>query len=248
MQSIFKRHEKKYIITNEQSAVLQENLARHMIIDRCGEYLVQNLYYDTENWDIIRESIEKPLYKEKLRLRFYGDYNPESQGFLELKKKYDGIVYKRRIAFSLGEIKNKCVREIVSQAGSQISREINFFLSNREVSEKVYIAYKRTAYNGLDDQSLRVSFDRDIFFRCCSFDEFNPEADVHKRSCSGDACQILSNNCLIMEIKTASSIPLWLTGSLSENKVFPVSFSKYGTCFTKHILNRQNLKETGYAA
>ncbi|MCL2244972.1 MAG: polyphosphate polymerase domain-containing protein [Treponema sp.] len=255
MQSIFKRHEKKYVITQEQGAILKEQLARHMKIDRCGEYLVQNLYYDTENWDIIRESIEKPLYKEKLRLRFYGDYNPESQGFLELKKKFDGIVYKRRIAFSLGEIKNRCVREIVSEAGSQISREINFFLNNRNVSEKIYISYKRTAYNGLEDQTLRVSFDRDIFFRYSPLNVFDPEEAARDCPCSGgrilDPKQDNQNgdsSYFIMEIKTESSIPLWLTRMLSENKIFPVSFSKYGTCYTKHILKRQNPKEAGNAA
>ncbi|MDR0465177.1 MAG: polyphosphate polymerase domain-containing protein [Treponema sp.] len=248
MQSIFKRYEKKYIITKEQSAFLQERLVRHMKIDRFGEYLVQNLYFDTENWDIVRESIEKPLYKEKLRLRFYGDYNPESKGFLELKKKFDGIVYKRRIAFSLGEIKKRCVREIVSEAGSQISREIDFFLNYRDVSEKIFIAYKRTAYNGIEDQTLRVSFDRDIVFRRCTLNCLNNDYTFCDWPCSDDERQILNENFLIMEIKTASSIPLWLTHMLSENNIFPVSFSKYGTCYTKHILKRQNLKEAGDAA
>ena len=219
-----------------------------MKIDRFGEYLVQNLYFDTENWDIIRESIEKPLYKEKLRLRFYGDYNPESKGFLELKKKFDGIVYKRRIAFSLGEIKKRCVRDIVSEAGSQISREIDFFLSYRDVSEKIFIAYKRTAYNGIEDQTLRVSFDRDIVFRRCTLNCLYNDDTFCDWPCSDDERQILNENFLIMEIKTAYSIPLWLTHMLSENNIFPVSFSKYGTCYTKHILKRQNLKEAGDAA
>jgi len=214
--------------------ILHERLANKMTIDRGGEYLVKNFYYDTRNWEIIRESIEKPLYKEKLRLRFYNQYHPQSMGYLELKKKFDGVVYKRRIAFSLEEIKNRCIREIVSGTDSQISREINFFLHNRDVLEKVYIAYKRTAYNGINnEESLRVSFDRDILFR------LNTGDDLAVCEQEEDCLYILDDDHLVMEIKTANAIPLWLTNTLSENKIFPVSFSKYGVCYVKHILGRK---------
>ena len=247
MQNIFKRHEKKYIITREQCAFLQERLARHMVIDRGREYSVRNLYYDTENWDIIRESMENPLYKEKLRLRFYDHFNCESQGFFELKKKFDGIVYKRRIAFSLNKIKNLRIREILSKADSQISREIGFFLNNREVIEKIFIAYKRTAYNGLQDKTLRVSFDKDIFFRLIPSGDFCQNL-ITEYYGSEEGCRILNKNCLIMEIKTSGAIPLWLTSALSENKIFPVSFSKYGTCYAKYVFNIQNPMEAVNAA
>jgi len=237
MQCIFKRQEKKYIVTMEQKAVLQEQLARYMMIDRSCEYLVHNLYYDTANWDIIRESIEKPLYKEKLRLRFYDNYNPASQGFLELKKKYDGIVYKRRIAFSLGEIKKRSVREIAEGTDSQISREIRFFLNNKNVSEKIFIAYKRIAYNS-SDSGFRITFDRDIRFH------LDPLGNI----CNENGREILNKNFTIMEIKISDAIPLWLTHTLSVNKIFPVSFSKYGACFMKHLSVRKDLKEAEDAA
>ena len=257
MQSIFKRYEKKYVITKEQGDVLQELIARYMSVDRDGEYLVQNLYYDTANWDVIRESIEKPLYKEKLRLRFYNNYNPLSQGFLELKKKYDNVVYKRRIAFSLGEIKTRCIREIVTEHAvlaahaandSQISKEIKFFLQNKNVSEKIFIVYKRTAYNSINADNLRISFDRDIFFN------LNAPVLTQRLAAEGTdfshdkSCQILDKNHLVMEIKTSGAVPLWLSHALSENKIFPVSFSKYGACFVNHILKRQDIKEAGNAA
>ncbi|MCL2232034.1 MAG: polyphosphate polymerase domain-containing protein [Treponema sp.] len=243
MQSIFKRHEKKYLVTKEQAELLQDVIMQHAEIDQYGEYLVQNLYYDTANWDIIQKSIKKPLYKEKLRLRFYGHYDPESQGFLELKKKYNGIVYKRRIAFKLGELNGLNAREIASALDSQISREIRFFLQSNHVSEKVHIAYKRTAYSGIKDRDLRITFDRDIFFRLSplgnySFAEYNPDADR----------QILGQNQMLMEIKISGAMPLWLSHALSENKIFSVSFSKFGNCYTKHIINQQSLKEEKNAA
>jgi len=241
MQNIFKRREKKYLITVEQGLALQRLIIQYMKIDQHGEYLVQNLYYDTANWDIIRKSIEKPLYKEKLRLRFYDEYNPKSKGFLELKKKFDGVVYKRRIDFPLGELKKRCIREIASAADSQISREIGFFLKHYQVSEKIYIAYKRTAYTGLFDNDFRITFDRDIFFRLYPLDSFNDY-------CPGIDRQIQNRDQLLMEIKTAGAIPLWLAQTLSKNKIFPLSFSKFGVCYTKHISKRQNIKGDENAA
>ena len=225
MQSSFNRRENKYLVTAEQGAVLQRQLMQYMKIDRQGEYLVQNLYYDTDDWDVIRESIEKPLYKEKLRLRFYGQKTNESRGFLELKKKFKGITYKRRIDFPLCELERRGIREIVLSIDSQISREIGFFLQRKAVSEKVYIAYTRIAYNGIDDGDLRITFDKDVFFRLINSDNYN----------SGDNRQILKSNQMIMEIKTAGAMPLWLTKALSENNIFPVPFSKFGTCYTGHI-------------
>jgi SPX domain protein involved in polyphosphate accumulation len=238
MQNIFRRREKKYLITSEQGATLQRLIGCYTSIDQQGEYLIRDLYYDTSNWDIISKSIEKPSYKEKLRLRLYGEYNSESQGFLEMKRKYDGIVYKRRIAFPLGELKNHCVQEIVSADDSQISREIGYFLQINQVSEKIHIAYKRTAYNGIEDKGLRITFDRDIVFHLCSlnsnkFDEYNLDNDH----------QILDSNQMLMEIKTEDAIPLWLTWALSENNIFPISFSKFGVCYARYISKSQGLQE-----
>ena len=238
MQDIFRRREKKYLITSEQGAALQKLIGCYSAMDQQGEYLVQDLYYDTADWDLICKSIEKPSYKEKLRLRLYGEYNDESQGFLEIKRKYDGIVYKRRIAFPLSELKNRCLRETVSAGDSQISREISYFLQINPVSEKIHIAYKRTAYNGIEDKGLRITFDRDIVFHLCYlngniFSEYNPE----------NGSQILDPNQVLMEIKTESAIPLWLTCALSENNIFPVSFSKFGVCYVRHISKLQGLQE-----
>jgi SPX domain protein involved in polyphosphate accumulation len=237
MQSIFNRYEKKYLITKEQGAVLQQLVTQRMVIDRLGEYLVQNLYYDTVNWDIVRESIEKPLYREKLRLRFYDQYSPESLGFLELKKKFDGIVYKRRVGFPLGELKSRRVNEIISSANSQISREIGFFLQNNPVSEKVYIAYKRAAYNSVEDWGLRVTFDKDIVFSLNSLDKYEMEFRQHASNFLPVPVggQIIDENLMVLEIKTTGAMPLWLTQALSKNNIFPLSFSKFGVCYTRHI-------------
>jgi len=240
MQNIFRRREKKYLISSEHGATLQKLIGCYTTVDQEGEYLIRDLYYDTANWDIISKSIEKPSYKEKLRLRLYGECNSESQGFLEMKRKYGDIVYKRRIAFPLGELKDRCVQEIVSEVDSQISREIDYFLRINPVSERIHIAYKRTAYNGIEDKGLRITFDRDIVFHLSSL---NSSYFSKYNDCQIESRQIIEQNQVLMEIKTEDAIPLWLTSALSKNNIFPVSFSKFGVCYTRHISKLQGLQE-----
>jgi hypothetical protein len=243
MQNIFRRREKKYLVTTEQAAVLQKLITLYAETDRQGEYLIQDLYYDTADWDIIRNAIEKPLYKEKLRLRFYGQYNGESSGFLEIKRKFEDIVYKRRIAFPLSELKNSGVREIVSAHGSQIAQEIGYFLQTHQVSEKIHIAYNRAAYTGIEDDGLRITFDKDIGFHLCPLN-----GSINYNDFQINAHQILGCSQVLMEIKTTGAIPLWLTRSLCENNIFPISFSKFGICCIGYISKWQGVKEINNAA
>ena len=245
MQDIFRRREKKYLISSEQGATLQRLITSYTTVDQQGEYLIRDLYYDTANWDIISKSIEKPSYKEKLRLRLYDECNSESQGFLEMKRKYDSTVYKRRIAIPSGELKNRGVREIVSELDSQIAREINYYLRTNQVSEKIHITYKRIAYTGIKDDGLRVTFDKGIAFHLCSLNnnnlwEYNPD-DYY-------GGQILNDNQMLMEIKTMGAIPLWLVDALSEKRLLPVSFSKFGVSYAKYISKWQSFEEVKNAA
>jgi len=228
MQSIFKRYEKKYLITPGQGAVLRDMCSRYMTPDKFGEYLVQNVYYDTENWDIIRFSLEKPLYKEKLRLRCYDETREDGELFLELKKKYKGVVYKRRLAIPMKSLSGRTVRDIVSAGSSQISRELDFYMKANAVRERIYISYRRTAFACKKDNGLRITFDTDLAFRLDCLDFSSP----------GSGHDILPDNKMLMEIKTLGGIPLWMTAALCGNGIFPIAFSKYGACYTGFILNQ----------
>jgi hypothetical protein len=231
MESIFKRYEKKYLVTREQAAALQDIFLKNMEPDHYGAYLVQNLYYDTENWDAIRESVEKPSYKEKLRLRCYGTHSDGADYFLELKKKFKGIVYKRRIAIPARSLYGGPVREAVSKDNSQIARELGFYLKSNAVSEKIYIAYRRTAFAGIKDDGLRVTFDTDMHFRMDTLNFTHPYTGH----------LILPENTTLMEVKTLGGMPLWMASALSENRIFPTTFSKYGACYTGFIMNKQGI-------
>lgn len=226
MQAIFIRYEKKYLISRSQYETFLPRLLENMQPASPGQYLVQNLYYDTEQFDNIRVSVEKPVYKEKLRLRRYGDPGGPNPIFLELKKKFKGVVYKRRILLPCGEPPPAGVRSAVAREDSQIAREIGCFLALYPVSEKIHISYERRAFTGLEDPGLRVTFDTDIRFRLSelSFTGKTP------------GTSILPPEQMLMEVKTPRAIPLWLSRLLCGAGVFPRSFSKYGIWYTEFFL------------
>lgn len=234
MQSVFERYEKKYLITGEQYSAVRALLSGRMQPDHYGKYPVQNLYYDTPAADVIRASIEKPAYKEKMRLRCYGSCDLNSVLFLELKKKCSGIVYKRRIKIHADALLNRTLRSIVASDNAQISKELDFYWKTHLVAPSIYIAYRRKAWAGVQDEGLRVTFDTDIRFRQENLYFENP----------GQGQAILPQGLMLMEIKTLGGMPLWLSRALSENGIFPVSFSKYGVSYTNYILGRPNIQKT----
>ena len=218
------------MLTKEQHKDLKNVISNHMMADRYENYLVQSIYLDTDNWDVIRASLNKPIYKEKMRMRCYGIPERGSMMFLELKKKYRGIVYKRRIEFPMERLMHDKadtnLREIIADDTSQIGRELAYYLSVNPVYERAHVSYFRNAFSGNDDAGLRVTFDTDAFFRWHSLDYETP----------GEGHEIFSPDLVLMEIKTQTGIPLWLARLLSDKKIYPISFSKYGIGYTKYIL------------
>ncbi|MDR3288618.1 MAG: polyphosphate polymerase domain-containing protein [Peptococcaceae bacterium] len=214
------------MIDHAQYEALAACLAAKTAPDRYGAYLVSNLYYDTDQFDLIRASLEKPLYKEKLRLRCYGKADKDTPVFLELKKKYQGVVYKRRIKLAYKETKHIAARGIPQRSDSlQVSREIAYFLTQYPVTEKVFLCYDRLALTGVEDKGLRLTFDTNIRFRQTELGLENAPWGTN----------ILEPGKVLMEIKTPGAIPLWLSRTLSASGIFPVSFSKYGTCYSEFM-------------
>jgi hypothetical protein len=199
--------------------------------DCFGEYLVQNLYYDTENWDVIRASAEKPFYKEKMRLRCYDIPDNGSQVYLEFKKKYKGIVYKRRASIPFRELTYRSVQDVAGEESSQVLREFNFYMKKNAVLQRIYIVYRRAAFikavpaASTERGEFRVTFDTDIRFRLERLDYLNPDSGT----------LILPRDKIVMEIKSSGGMPLWMSRLLCEHKIFPAAFSKYGECYTGYI-------------
>jgi len=232
LKTIFSRNEKKYIISQEQAEKLKLRLSEFMKPDKYSTYWVQNLFYDTENWDMIHTSMEKPYYKEKMRLRCYGSILETDRVFLELKKKYSGIVYKRRVPLNPTDVIAIPIGEILQQNNSQISKELEYHIQRTGVTEKFYLGYFRNAFVSLADDDLRLTIDSNIHYRL----------DNLRLSQSLNSGTALNPDMFVLEIKTASNIPLWLTKLLGELGIYSTPFSKYAACFTHW--NNQEKSET----
>ena len=227
-QLSFKRYEKKYILSREQYEGLWARLEPRLEPDRFFESTVLSLYYDWEDYRLIRSSIEQPVYKEKLRLRSYNVPGAESQVFVELKKKYKGIVYKRRVLMREQEAEDYLAGRRSSPDSGQISREIDWFLKTNPVQPKVLIACDRRAYVGREEPGLRLTFDRSIRWR-----------DTQLSLTAGDfGRELLEEGQVLMEIKMPESAPLWLAELLSSLEIFPRSFSKYGQCYKNELIEK----------
>lgn len=220
---IFERSEKKYIITREQKQELLFALSDRLSPDKYGESTIHNIYFDTPDFRLIRASIEKPtVYKEKLRIRSYGHPSAESNVFVELKKKYKGVVYKRRIDMTyLQSILYLCKHQPPPQE-TQVTREIDYFVSfYKKLRPAVSLFYDRTAYYSAEDPDLRLTFDTNIRFR-------TTELDISK----GDYGYLLmGDEQAVLEIKAAGSMPLWLTNELDRIGIYPHPYSKYGNAY-----------------
>ena len=199
-----------------------------MQVDQYGLHTICNIYYDTPDDLLIRRSLEHPVYKEKLRLRSYGIPGPDSPVFLEIKKKYDNIVNKRRVQMTLEEAYRYVEQGRRPEPDCQILREIDFFLQTHEVSPKAFIACEREAWVDREEPELRITFDRNLRWR---------DTDLHLSSGSGGE-PLLPDGEVLMEIKIPGAAPLWLAHLLSELEIFPTSFSKYGTCYRQDLLEK----------
>jgi len=228
---IFNRRENKYRINSEQFELLNAEFAKVMTPDKfCRDgktYCINNIYYDTPDNSLIRTSLAKPTYKEKLRLRAYGIPDNDSKVFVEIKKKVNGVVNKRRTTMKLNEayrfLQNGAVETVEPDMNKQVVREIEYMLSHYKLQPTVALSYERLAYFG--DNDLRVSFDRNIRTRR---NDLALERGTH-----GD--ELLDKGEWLMEIKTSKAYPVWLCKLLSENKIYPTSFSKYGEEYKEYL-------------
>ena len=226
MSSTFRRKEIKFLLEPRQRAALEQAMRGHMEADEYGESTISSLYYDTPDSRLIRRSLDKPMYKEKLRLRSYGTAKPDGTIYIELKKKYDGIVYKRRIPMKEKDATAWLTGRVPCPEDSQIAREIGCFRDfYGSLAPAMYLCYDRIAYFCPEDENLRITFDRNIRWR----------TDALTLTASPWGEQLLKPGQSLLEIKCAGAMPLWLTEALNKNGIRRVSFSKYGTAYTRTL-------------
>ncbi len=226
IQAVFKRYELKYLLTQAQKQAVLQAMEPHMALDQYGRSTIRNIYFDTDDYRLIRHSIEKPAYKEKLRIRSYRQAQADSTVFVELKKKYDSIVYKRRICLSEQETMQWLLRKKHCSQESQISEEVDYFLDfYGDIHPAVFLSYEREAYFSKDGSDFRVTFDEKVL---CRQEDISLHSAVY-------GTELLPDDMVLMEIKCDRGIPLWMTAVLSREKIYKTSFSKYGTAYQSII-------------
>lgn len=223
---VFERHEIKYRITAAQKRGLLGELAGYIKPDQYGRSTIRNLYYDTDTFRIVRRSNEKPVYKEKLRVRSYRQTAAGDEVFVELKKKYRSVVYKRRTVMPEQEAMQWLAGCGEPFSRTQIEREIEYFRQfYQNLHPAVFLSYEREAYCAADGADFRLTFDENILART---DRLS--------LCEGvGGIRILPPGSVLMELKTSAGIPLWMTELLTRYQMFHSSFSKYGTAYQKII-------------
>lgn len=232
-EKVFDRVEKKYLITSEQKAKLLEPISHYMHPDKYHKSEVYNIYFDNDNYDLIVQSIDHPVFKEKLRARSYAGYD---RVFLEIKTKIKGkeynVGYKRRVMITRDDFsefvkKRVTLFELAKRSPEtkndlQIAQEVDYLIEHFDLKPKILVRYHRKSYK--DDDGLRVTFDEDLKYRDRKL-RFVKE----KR----DKIYFKDNYNIIMEIKAHGTIPLWLVRNMSELKIFPQRFSKIGKIYER---------------
>lgn len=232
-KEVFNRVEKKYVLSEAKKNNIIAALQDYMDADKYNSagkpYTISNIYYDTDDNHLIQSSVSKPLYKEKLRLRGYGIPGAGDMVFLEIKKKYKGVVNKRRTRLELEEAKRFIETREIPQGKSyvniQVLREIEYFMSRYDLKPKLYLAYDRLAFFDKSDSDFRVSFDTNI--RTRRYDLNLDAGDYGER--------MFDDDTWLMEVKINKNLPLWFARLLSENEVYHNSFSKYGTEYARFV-------------
>ncbi|MBQ3528107.1 MAG: polyphosphate polymerase domain-containing protein [Clostridia bacterium] len=229
-KTVFNRYELKYMLTEEQKARLLSYMSQYTVPDKYKNSTIRNVYFDTESYRLIRRSMEKPKYKEKLRIRSYEKALDDSTVFVEIKKKYDHVVYKRRLYMTENDAMQWICNGKQPAERSQIGDEIDYFISfYRSLHPTVFLSYDREAFVSVLADDLRITFDTDIRARL---------SDLSLRHAPGGEL-LLPEGRVLMEIKTAGAIPLWLCRFLSEERLYKTSFSKYGTAYEKLIFDKR---------
>ena len=222
---IFKRVEQKYILSEDEYKKLLSMVINHLEKDLYFKSKICNIYFDNNNYDLIINSLEKSDYKEKVRLRSYNIPSLNDNVFLEIKSKLEGVVYKRRVTLKLKDFYNYINNSNVTSSNKQIMSEIEYLVNRYNLVPKYFIGYDRTSYYDKDNINFRITFDHNI--RSRKYDLNLEKGDY--------GIPYFKDKMYIMELKTNGALPLWFINVLSKLKIYPSSFSKYGSIYQKRL-------------
>lgn len=238
MPTTFNRFEQKYLIHKDQADAIKRDIMPFLKTDQHSlspYYTIYNVYFDTVNDDIIKYSVSKPEFKQKLRLRCYSTETDQDIMYLELKKKLHGFVNKRRTHITLEDATMLIYQKVMplkqDYHNTQVLNEIYYYIKDKVLYPRIAISYDREAYVAIHNPDFRVTFD----------DQITSRRDQVSAARDKDDINIINADLVIMELKTSTSIPLWMTSVLSKHKIFSSSFSKYGSAYYDFLI--QSRKE-----
>ncbi len=234
MQSVFQRHEIKYLLSQKQKDAVLAAMRPYMQLDCYGRTTIRNIYFDTDDFRVIRRSLERPVYKEKLRLRSYRTAQADEAVFVELKKKYFDVVYKRRISLAQDTALRWLSGEDDRPLAGQIAQEIDCFRSFYvTLAPRVFLSYEREAYFDAGTADFRVTFDENLRYRRQALSLSEPPGGT----------TLLPDGVTLMEIKTAGAMPLWMAHCLTRERIYKTTFSKYGAAYKDMPAQERNVRK-----
>lgn len=223
--NVFQRVEQKYLLDKNIKDLFLDKINQMVEKDPYFESTICNIYFDNDDNELIINSLEKPTFKNKVRLRSYNVPNLDSRVYLEVKDKYKGVVGKRRCKMQLKDFYNYIDNGYVKD--EQIMKELDYYFNYYKLKPFIFLAYDRQSYLGKGNKNLRITFDSNLRSRKDNLRlEYGDKGDYY-----------FEDDKYIMEIKTLGSMPLWLTRILSELKIYPISFSKIGSIYSKERID-----------
>lgn len=231
MIEVFERLETKYLLNEEMYLKLMNVINNHLEKDKYFESNIYNIYFDSNDYMLIQNSLEKPIYKEKVRLRSYHKPDIDEDVFLEVKKKYNGIVSKRRVSLKLKDFYEYLRSGVIPKSSSdQRFKEIDYLFNYYRLEPKLLLAYDRKSYFDKDNINFRITFDSNIR---------SNENNFHLEDIKEEK-PYFEERMYIMETKVLGGYPKWFIDALSTLKIYPASFSKYGSIYTKKLKEELN--------
>lgn len=238
-QNVFERYEIKYFLNKSQKKALLEEMEGRMWLDQYGRTTIRNIYYDTDSFRLIRDSLDHPVYKEKLRIRSYQRAEIGDMVFVEIKKKFEDIVYKRRVAMPKLAAENWIDFKKDIPFKTQITSEIDYFVNfYKGLEAKAFLSYEREAYSDKKDPEFRLTLDENILARDTDLDL---GSDIWGQS-------LLPRGITLMEVKISGAMPLWMAQFLSNNNIQKISYSKYGTYYRDYLMTNTSSERSVFYA